>query len=115
MFVRAVAIVALLTAGCDRPHRIEREIDAILRSGAFHRIAATTVGGDSLELWHEPKDGDFRPFVIVARDHSGRLLDFCRGEFRSSTRPYCQGERYCTLVADNQEEGVSGSRNARDM
>jgi len=99
-------VVATLLVGCDRVEPREGEVDAILGAGAFLRIAATTVGGDRLEFWHEPRDECFGPFLIVARDRSGRFIDFCGGEFRSSSRPYCQSERYCALVASTKDGGA---------
>jgi len=102
---RSVLLTAVLVLSCDGKPERQEELGKILGAGAFVRIAATTVGDDSLEFWHEPQDECFGRFVIVARGRSGRLIDFCEGTFRSSNRPYCQSERYCAVVASAAEGG----------
>jgi hypothetical protein len=99
MAVRGVVLFAALVVGCDRASEREKEFERLLGAGAFVRIAATAVGGDRIDVWHERTGEEwFGPFLIVARDEAGRFIDYRRGRFTSSNRPYFQDDRYCVLV-----------------
>jgi hypothetical protein len=99
MAVRGVVLLAALVVGCGRASERQQEFERLLGAGTFVRIAATTVGGDRIDVWHERTGEEwFGPFLIVARDEAGRLIDFRRGRFTSSNRPYFQDDRYCVLV-----------------
>jgi hypothetical protein len=97
-----VLLISLLT-GCGPPTR--NALEQALARGAYVRIAETVVAGDRIEFWHEPRDHHFGPFIAVARDGSGRILDFCEGEFRQGWRPCAQTDRYSVLVANRAPAG----------
>lgn len=100
MAVHGVVLVAAVLVGCNRASERQQELERILGAGTFVRIAATTVGGDHLEFLLEPeRDEYFGRLLIVARDRSGRVIDFCEGTLNSTSRPYYQSERYSALVA----------------
>ena len=103
------ALAWMAFAGCGGPSPAEAAFEEKRGSGDFRIVASTSVGGDRIDFWKDVgvDDPSFGPFLISARAPSGRLLDFCSGEFVSSARPFFQSSRYVVLVA---AERLGGKR-----
>jgi hypothetical protein len=94
--------IPLAASGCARVNPKQQAFETAKQQGAYQLIAATKIGDDQVEIWKaasQSGDAAFGPFLMAAIGPSGECLDFCHGDFRSSTRPFFQSARYVALVA----------------
>ncbi|HDZ21834.1 MAG TPA: hypothetical protein ENH78_11140 [Phycisphaerae bacterium] len=91
-----------IATGCSKSSSRQAAFEETKQQGNYQLIASTAIDGDRVEVWgeaREPGNLRFGRFLMAAVAQSGDLLDFCAGEFVSSSIPFFQSPRYVALVA----------------
>ena len=109
---RHFLFVALACAASCAERDEESQFDVLKEEGGFELVAETLIDGDRIEFWLDSPTTLVSRLLIAARDGNGRLLDFCEGAFRSSSRPFFKNKRYAALAAATPFSSFSLATNA---